>query len=653
MYTLEELSQNPVGPVTCPASFRPIYNTGSPANNDGSLRKIPKVLHVAWIRRGSSADQNMHSRCVHEYLASAVQSWRKALPGYSIVFHDDDAVDKLLGSEWLEFPFITEMMKCLAYGSAVRIDVWRVLLLYKYGGVYTDIDNTPGELFSEETIQSDDEAFFLSDGFGRPSQWFQAMEPGHPIAYLNMYEIFGRVLSIQDMDAIRVVMTTGPDTLRHAYGKFLNWQPSKEEIFSTVSGSRIFRGKFNKTVRKVENSAGSYVLGGGAFTAEKRKKFEQDTKSVHWQKEIFLRLKTARITNQVTVNKPRLNKACLDHLFASTTSAHSEMTRQTSDPSPTHGTMQQMAVQGVTDVTLSPSLHPAGSIPCCSKAWEQSYGLFDNVSDSIWKQLKEYTTVQNPSWYWNPQNPLEGIDDAKTWMTKNMNPNFNCPQLVNVAFAKNKKADGAYAVCNPLGLVNQFHKGVVAAPQPQQGEAPCLVYSIGCAGNFRFEDSLFEMHKGKCEIHVFDPGNWARRGDVEQKNIHYHAWGISSTYDRDSKSVVWPRGKGGGFKTMKQTIEELGHANRVIDLMQIDCEGCEWSSHRDWLGLGIRQILIEAHGVPSPNGTPKNKWYQKPKDVAQDYWGEFSRHGYALYHKHNNGLAMELAFVKLHEDFWK
>ena len=69
--------------------------------------------------------------------------------------------------------------------------------------------------------------------------------------------------------------------------------------------------------------------------------------------------------------------------------------------------------------------------------------------------------------------------------------------------------------------------------------------------------------------------------------------------------------------------------------------------------MGIRQILIETHGVPSPDGTPQARWYQKPMHVHDDYYRFYQQEGYALFHKEINGLALELCFIKLHPDFWK
>lgn len=100
------------------------------------------------------------------------------------------------------------------------IDVWRILVIYEFGGLYTDIDNWPGRLMDEDTIQPDDEAFVLSDGWGRPSQWFFAMEPKHPWAYFTMFEIMKRVTELSNIERPKVVFTTGPEALKHGFTHF-------------------------------------------------------------------------------------------------------------------------------------------------------------------------------------------------------------------------------------------------------------------------------------------------------------------------------------------------------------------------------------------------------------------------------------------------
>lgn len=71
------------------------------------------------------------------------------------------------------------------------------------------------------------------------------------------------------------------------------------------------------------------------------------------------------------------------------------------------------------------------------------------------------------------------------------------------------------------------------------------------------------------------------------------------------------------------------------------------------LHSGFRQILIEMHGVPRPDGDRNARWYQKPMDIDKDYFQDFLDNGYALYSRDPNGdLGLELSFIKLHPDFW-
>ena len=115
----------------------------------------------------------MKSRCLPKDLAHGVQKWKEAMPDHSLYFHDDDAVEKLLQSDWPEFPGLQDVLKCVRKG-AMKIDIWRILVLYRYGGFYTDIDNWPGPKVND-WIEERDTAFFVSDAVVRPSQWFMGI----------------------------------------------------------------------------------------------------------------------------------------------------------------------------------------------------------------------------------------------------------------------------------------------------------------------------------------------------------------------------------------------------------------------------------------------------------------------------------------------
>jgi len=197
-------------------------------------------------------------------------------------------------------------------------------------------------------------------------------------------------------------------------------------------------------------------------------------------------------------------------------------------------------------------------------AYQQSRGLFDDISDLMWERMK--LSTKSKSLYWNPDKPLDQINNREFWNTHNPRPNFICPHTV--AMGKHNQ-DGVKYLCYPEQIANNYDD------TNKDASSPCLIYSFGCAGDFKFEDEVYKMHGHKCETHVFDPAKkWERKGDVENKNIHYHPWGLMSTYDRENKSKVWPAGRGGEYKTLPDIMKELGHEERVIDVFKIDCEGC-------------------------------------------------------------------------------
>ena len=210
-----------------------------------------------------------------------------------------------------------------------------------------------------------------------------------------------------------------------------------------------------------------------------------------------------------------------------------------------------------------------------STAYKQSFGLFDDISEPMWNQMRD--TVKITSWYANPQNPLDKVDEETLWLANNLNPNFHCPHVERVG-----KGEGVKFLCYPQRLIREEKKD-------------CLVYSIGCAGDFNFEDAMSKKYNKECEIHVFDPADWTRKDDIKNRNIHYHPWGLVSTYDLKSKSVVWPKGRGGGFKTFQESLEILGHKDRTVDIFKIDCEGCEWSTHKDWIEFGESKDYYSFH----------------------------------------------------------
>jgi mannosyltransferase OCH1-like enzyme len=210
--SLTELTMNPAeGSLTCPSPYMiPIYDR-IVASTGRSSRKIPRRIHVSF-----------NQRCVPDEMAHSIQRWKEALPDHSFYFHDDETVERLLQQSYWdeEFPELRRALQCVKYKGAMKIDVWRILILYLFGGIYTDVDVTPGPWFNTSTIPPNDTFFSLSDAYDRPSQWLFAMTPAHPIAQLTAYEIQRRLLKMKNIAKPRVVHITGPQALNAGRKKF-------------------------------------------------------------------------------------------------------------------------------------------------------------------------------------------------------------------------------------------------------------------------------------------------------------------------------------------------------------------------------------------------------------------------------------------------
>ena len=143
-------------------------------------RKIPPIIHVSF-----------NNRCIPNELAESITRWQEALPDYSFFFHDDDAVQRLINNNegrnnnddnnhnyynhdhnnntttenndnrsssslstttaaaaklqqlfspsWQSsgyFPELQNRMRCIKFKGAMLIDVWRMLIIYEFGGTF-------------------------------------------------------------------------------------------------------------------------------------------------------------------------------------------------------------------------------------------------------------------------------------------------------------------------------------------------------------------------------------------------------------------------------------------------------------------------------------------------------------------------------------
>ena len=308
-----------------------------------------------------------------------------------------------------------------------------------------------------------------------------------------------------------------------------------------------------------------------------------------------------------------------------------------------------------------------------SLAYYQSYGFFDDIPTDEWQQIRSIAKsggmTSSPRTTFDPR--YDGSDDDDTFWNSmpsnlfygyNYDPNFSCRSEVRIG----GQGDGPKFVCDPHRLKHAAtlnwrmlegsnggnEKGHISVNRH------CLVYSVGSGGNFKFEIGLQEfLEENRCDIHVFDGTDYSA-SIPEDMDIHFHNWGLRrdrgpNTNDDFSpdENMAFPQSQKiitAKHMSLSQIMKMLGHSGEVLDILKIDCEGCEWKTYMDWLGdssvQSPRQVLIEVHRSPAP--------------FTRTFFNEMKNHGYVTFHKEPNlpgcprGDCIEYGFLKLHPDFY-
>lgn len=194
---------------SCPGNLM-LVEDHIPENRLSNLT-IPPIIHIT-----------SKSRCVTKSFAQNIRKWQDWSPNYSFIFHNDAAMERLLEKSWPQFPHLQQALHCTLSGAA-RADVWRALVVWEYGGIYTDMDNAPGPFFTESVLR-DEEAFFVVEREGFLSQYFFAARPRHPLMFLLIQCILHRLMDLNDVENQYVPFVTGPGALKTAFAHFMQVQ---------------------------------------------------------------------------------------------------------------------------------------------------------------------------------------------------------------------------------------------------------------------------------------------------------------------------------------------------------------------------------------------------------------------------------------------
>jgi len=175
--------------------------------------KIPKIIHQTW-----------KTNDIPEELTSCVESWKKLNPNWKYILWTDKEMDSFVEKHFPEF-----YKTYTTYPSGIfRADLFRLLAIYKMGGVYVDLDmkciKSLDYLFAQH-IKDREIAFSYENPIQSKSLWnidtiyhaiFLAAEPKDEILKTIIQHIIKKGANHKTGDVVKV---TGPISITESIKK--------------------------------------------------------------------------------------------------------------------------------------------------------------------------------------------------------------------------------------------------------------------------------------------------------------------------------------------------------------------------------------------------------------------------------------------------
>ena len=221
--------------------------------NQNHTTIIPNIIHMTY-----------KTRCMTQTYIQNIEAWKEQFPNHTIYVHDDDDVDDLFRYFFASTtstggtnqttetnqPFLNihkQSSRIVQYcipNGATKADLWRYLVLYTYGGIYTDVDNLPSkELLPAFTMihrnnqrnsndkNDDDGHTIILDALllqkTALAGSFLAMSKHHPLMQVALGEALEGLVQVKDFSTYRANKVTGPGAVQRAFTKLTGIQGSE------------------------------------------------------------------------------------------------------------------------------------------------------------------------------------------------------------------------------------------------------------------------------------------------------------------------------------------------------------------------------------------------------------------------------------------
>lgn len=233
--------------LQCPSGQRRMMSAHNPQLYGLSYRKIPNIVH-----------QTATTRCLTRNLDRGTVKW--AFRRYSYYFHDQNAVQRLVHSDYPEFPQLKLLQTASCLTPPLLFGLWKYLVLWSYGGIVAELNSYP-TFFNSSTLSNDEDGFFLLEhGAETLSTLVMAVSPRHPLMYYAIQHSMSNILRMQSRGKYSLGQLVGEGALNRALGDFLRSSTTtaatttkhwfwKREPSSTLQIGMVLEGVHGRSLR--------------------------------------------------------------------------------------------------------------------------------------------------------------------------------------------------------------------------------------------------------------------------------------------------------------------------------------------------------------------------------------------------------------------
>lgn len=170
----------------------------------GVSRPIPRTIYQSW-----------HTKDLPASVLTKVNQMKALNPTYTHYIYTDEEIDS----------FVKNHYDGLVYTCFKRlghiVDMWRYLILYKFGGIYLDMDSTITKSLDSLILDTDEAIITAETNPDVYVQWAMIFAKGHPILNKTIEIIINKIQRNENDNYIHTL--TGPTVYSKAISKVFKY----------------------------------------------------------------------------------------------------------------------------------------------------------------------------------------------------------------------------------------------------------------------------------------------------------------------------------------------------------------------------------------------------------------------------------------------